>query len=58
MRLLVILAGLLLASGLWPGGVSVVGTAAAAECSGQNCPPPEGQGRGHDCHKRQEQPTS
>lgn len=35
------------------------GVAAAAECTGENCPPPSGQGSGHDCHrKRQEQTTS
>jgi hypothetical protein len=30
----------------------------AAECTGENCPPPAGQG-GHDCEgKKQEQTTS
>jgi hypothetical protein len=32
--------------------------ASAAECTGENCPPPAGQG-GHDCEgKKQEQTTS
>jgi hypothetical protein len=32
--------------------------ASAAECTGENCPPPAGQG-GHDCKsKKQEQTTS
>jgi hypothetical protein len=58
MRLLIILAGLTFATGLLPSTLPLVRTATAAECSGENCPPPAGQGRGHDCHKRQEQPTS
>jgi hypothetical protein len=58
MRLVIILAGLTLATGLWLSASPFASTAAAAECSGQNCPPPAGQGRGHDCHKRQQQPTS
>jgi hypothetical protein len=57
MRLLIILAGLTVATGFLPSASPVV-RAAAAECTGENCPPPAGQGRGHDCHKRQEQPTS
>jgi hypothetical protein len=40
-------------------GVPRAQIAAAAECTGENCPPPSGQGSGHDCHrKRQEQTTS
>jgi hypothetical protein len=58
MRLLIILAGLTVATGFWPAGLPIVNIAAAAECTGENCPPPAGQQRGHDCHKRQEQTTS
>ena len=32
--------------------------ASAAECTGENCPPPDGQG-GHDCDReKQDQTTS
>jgi hypothetical protein len=38
-------------------GFPSVRPAISAECTGQNCPPPAGQG--HDCeHKKQEQTTS
>jgi hypothetical protein len=40
-----------------PGGAS----ATAAECTGQNCPPPEGDqggGDGHCDHERKGNPTS
>ena len=38
-------------------GLSLAGQAQAAECIGENCPPPTSQG--HDCEReRQEQTTS
>jgi hypothetical protein len=42
----------------FPGFVAMP-AASAAECTGANCPPPSGQGGGHDCErKKQEQTTS
>jgi hypothetical protein len=41
--------------------VPLTGQAVAAECTGENCPPPagSGQGRGGHCdHEKQEQTTS
>jgi hypothetical protein len=32
----------------------VVRTAQAQECTGENCPPPSGQGRGHDCERNED----
>lgn len=54
---------LIAACALWVGGVGIPGfatvhAARAAECTGQNCPPPSSQG-GHDCEReKQEQTTS
>jgi hypothetical protein len=60
MRLLLIPACLLSLSGF--GSVGPVKSGAiAAECTGENCPPPAGggQGRGGHCdHEKQEQTTS
>jgi hypothetical protein len=40
-------------------GSKTIPAASAAECTGANCPPPSGQGGGHDCErKKQEQTTS
>jgi hypothetical protein len=34
-------------------------SAVAAECSGENCPPPAGQGGGHDCeHEKKDETVS
>jgi hypothetical protein len=45
--MLIALAGLLAP----PTGVP---TAQAQECTGENCPPPAGQGRGSDCEKNED----
>jgi hypothetical protein len=38
-------------------GFSAVHPAHAADCTGENCPPPAGQG-GHDCEHEKKQPTT
>lgn len=58
MRLFLIAACALSIGGFGMPGFAPVGAASAAECTGQNCPPPSGQG-GHDCEReKQEQTTS
>jgi hypothetical protein len=58
MRLLLIFAFAATVSALGVPGVSVTGAAVAAECTGDNCPPPAGQGRGRDCEHEKERATS
>jgi hypothetical protein len=38
-------------------GFAAVHPARAADCTGENCPPPGGQG-GHDCEHEKKQPTT
>ena len=58
MRLLLIAACVLSIGGFAIPSFVSVDDASAAECTGQNCPPPSGQG-GHDCEReKQEQTTS
>jgi hypothetical protein len=58
MRLLLASAFLLSVCAFAAGGSPVVSPASAAECTGENCPPPAGKS-GHDCErKKQEQTTS
>ena len=59
MRLLLVSTFLLSTCAFTTGAGPLVGSATAAECSGENCPPPASQGRGRDCeHEKQEQTTS
>jgi hypothetical protein len=41
--------------------LSIVGgstfAAAAEECSGDNCPPPDQGNSGHDCERKKQEPT-
>ncbi|MBB6354234.1 hypothetical protein ACFFTN_04410 [Aminobacter aganoensis] len=58
MRLLLFIlstASLLAATGAGPMHVS---PAQAQECSGENCPPPSGQGSGRDCESKKENTVS
>jgi hypothetical protein len=58
MRRTIILASAILFSVLSVPGAFDIRSAGAAECSGENCPPPS-QGQGRDCeHERKEQTTS
>jgi hypothetical protein len=58
MRLFLIAACAAAVSALGMPGFVQVHKASAAECTGQNCPPPAGQG-GHDCERdKQDQTTS
>jgi hypothetical protein len=56
MRLLIILAGLNVALGILPAAPPAVSAVAAAECTGENCPPPAGSG--HDCERKQKEQTT
>ena len=59
MRLLLMAAAVAATSLSGLPGLVTIPTANAAECTGANCPPPAGQGGGHDCErKKQEQTTS
>jgi hypothetical protein len=58
MRILLVAACILSIGGFGIPGFAPVNDAHAVECTGQNCPPPSGQG-GHDCErKKNEQTTS
>ena len=59
MRLLLIATATIAVASFELPGSAVIPAASAAECTGANCPPPSGQGGGHDCErKKQEQTTS
>jgi hypothetical protein len=60
MRLLLVTATVLSIFALGAIGLPGLNAAGAAECTGENCPPPAGgQGRGGHCdHERQEKTTS
>jgi len=56
--LLIVTLGLFIAASL-PLAFHAMSPAAAAECSGENCPPPSGQGGGggHDCEHEKKDDT-
>jgi len=55
MRLVLAAAAMSIAlAGLLAPETGVVRNAQAQECTGENCPPPSGQGRGHDCERNED----
>jgi len=54
MRLVLTAAMLLALAGVLAPETGAIGTAQAQECTGENCPPPSGQGRGHDCERNED----
>lgn len=54
MRVVLAAAVLAALAGLLASETGVPGAAQAQECTGENCPPPAGQGRGHDCERNED----
>lgn len=51
MRLVIAAAMVIVLAALLAPQSGFVGPAQAQECTGENCPPPSGQGRGRDCER-------
>lgn len=58
MRLLLLTISFAFISTVGPLGMASVLHAQAQECTGENCPPPEGTGGGRDCESKKESVTS
>jgi hypothetical protein len=54
MRLVLAAAMSIALAGLLTPETIAVGPAQAQECTGENCPPPSGQGRGRDCERNED----
>jgi hypothetical protein len=54
MRVVLAAAVLVALAGLLAPEIGASGAAQAQECTGENCPPPAGQGRGHDCERNED----
>jgi len=54
MRVVLTAAILIALAGLLAPRTGVSATAQAQECTGENCPPPAGQGRGSHCEKNED----
>jgi hypothetical protein len=54
MRVILTAAMLIALAGLLGPQTGVTAAAQAQECTGENCPPPAGQGRGSHCEKNED----